>query len=60
MEVEVSEYIRYINNNTEKWYCDFPTDYEEFPNLLYMYSVPKIFKIIPLHTIIQNYMNGSI
>ncbi|HDH0962400.1 TPA: cupin-like domain-containing protein [Staphylococcus aureus] len=44
MEVEVSEYIRYINNNTEKWYCDFPTDYEEFPNLLYMYSVPKIFK----------------
>ena len=30
MEVEVSEYIRYINNNTEKWYCDFPTDYEEF------------------------------
>ena len=44
MEVEINEYINHMENNPDKWYCDFPTNFEEFPNLLNMYSVPDIFK----------------
>lgn len=43
MEVNVSSYIENMKNNPEKWYCDFPTDFEEFPELEKTYTVPEYF-----------------
>ena len=59
MEVEVSEYIRYINNNTENGIVIFLRIMKN-SNLCTCTVFLRYLKIIPLHTIIQNYMNGSI
>lgn len=43
MEVNVSDYIENMKNNPDQWYCDFPTDYEELPEIEKEFIVPTYF-----------------
>ncbi|HEC2172909.1 TPA: cupin-like domain-containing protein [Staphylococcus delphini] len=43
MEVNVRHYIENLQNNPDKWYCDFPTDFEEIPEIANEFFVPEYF-----------------
>lgn len=43
MEVNLHHYIENMRNNPDKWYCDFPTDFEEIPEIANEFIVPEYF-----------------